>query len=195
MGVHTIITELFLKLNKQRVSKSLLFTAEVFVFIASCITVIAVLKLHPIPLTMFLVIGQPLFIAGIVLCLAVSIAHFLARHGTAYMKFTPGEIIFQQGDKGEFVYTITEGSVDIIVEKSGGEKTVVAQLGQGAYFGEMALISDEPRTATAKAVTAVTVMTISKRDFKNLHTYLPALKENIEKVVQSRRAHDTQVKK
>lgn len=172
----------------------LLFVAEVFVFIAACITVVAILKLHPIPLTAFLVIGQPLFITGMVLYLVVSFAHFLVRRGTAYMNFVPGEIVFRQGDKGEFVYTITEGNVDVIMENPGGEEKVVARLGQGAYFGEMALISDEPRMATAKAVNAVTVMTISKRDFKNLHTYLPALKENIEKVIQSRRTREVQAK-
>jgi hypothetical protein len=186
MGIHTMITELLVKLYKQRLSKILLVVAEVFVFIAACSVAIAVFKLHPLPLTAFLMIGQPLFIIGMALYLLVSIVQFLARRGTARMKFAPGEVIFRQGDKGEFVYTIIEGTVDITVENPDGDEKVLARLEQGAYFGEMALISNEPRMATATAVNAVIVMTISRRDFKNLHAYLPALKENIEKVIQSR---------
>jgi CRP-like cAMP-binding protein len=52
----------------------------------------------------------------------------------------------------------------------------------------MAMTSNKPRNATAKAVNSVKTLTIARGDFINLHDYLPALKENIDKVIQSRTA-------
>ena len=135
-------------------------------------------------------LAQPFFIIGIALYIIVAAVSFLSHHGISQVNFAPGEIIFREGDKAEFVYTIIHGNVEIIKKNLEGEK-VIAKLGTGDYFGEMALISHRPRSATAKAVNSVEVMTISKKDFENLHEYLPALKENIDKVVQSRMAKDT----
>ncbi len=174
------------KLKKPRISRRILFAAEILILIAVCLTILAVLKLHPIPLTLFLIIAQPFFIIGIVLYIIVVVVGFLSRHGTSQVDFAPGEVIFKKGDKGEFIYTIISGNVEIIEEAPEEGEKVIAVLGQGDYFGEMALISDSPRSAMARAVNSVEAMTISRDDFKNLHTYLPALKENIDKVMQTR---------
>jgi len=177
---------LIAKLKKPRVARRILFAAEILVFLAVCLTILAVLKLHPIPLTLFLIIAQPFFIIGIVLYIIVVVVGFLSHHGTSQVDFAPGEVIFKKGDKGEFIYTIIRGNVEIIEETPEEGEKVIAVLGQGDYFGEMALISDSPRSAMARAVNSVEAMTISRDDFKNLHTYLPALKENIDKVMQTR---------
>lgn len=60
--------------------------------------------------------------------------------------YSAGDVIVRQGDKSFGLYIVVEGKVD--VEKAG--KTV-ATLGPGQFFGEMALLDEEPRTATVKA--------------------------------------------
>ena len=188
MGINNIITAFIIRLKKPKISRKILLAAEILIIIAACLTLAAILKLHPIPLALFLMIAQPFFIIGIVLYLMVTIASFISHHGTSQISFASGEIIFREGDKGEFVYTIIDGNVEIIKEDVDGGEKVLAKLGPGDYFGEMALISHKPRSATAKAVNLVTAMTISQEDFENLHDNLPALKENIDKVIQSRMA-------
>jgi hypothetical protein len=180
------MTAFLARLKKPRISRRILFASEILILIAACLTLVAILKLHPIPLTLFLIIAQPCFIIGIALYLIVTIANFISRHGTSKMNFAPGEIIFRKGDKGEFVYTIINGNVEIIKEDIEEGEKVLAVLGPGDYFGEMALMSDKPRSATARAVNSVEAMTIARDDFKKLHDYIPALKDNIDKVMQSR---------
>ena len=56
------------------------------------------------------------------------------------VEFRAGEVVFQEGDAGDRFYVLREGAVRVT---KGGE--VVARLGEGAFFGERALINDEPR--------------------------------------------------
>ena len=61
-------------------------------------------------------------------------------------KFEKGKMIFQQGDAGEAFFLIVSGEVAIIV----GDKEV-ARIGQGQLLGEMAMLDNSPRSATAEA--------------------------------------------
>lgn len=186
MGIKNPITAFSTLLHRPKVSRRVLFTAEILVFLAVCTTILAVLHLHPIPLSLFLLIGQPFFIIGIALYLLVVIAKFLSHHGTSQVDFGPGEIIFNEGDKGDFVYSIIEGNVEVMIKGPGGVKKIIAKLGPGDYFGEMALITNRPRNATARATSTVKTMTISQRDFMNLHDYMPSLQKNIDMVIEGR---------
>lgn len=62
--------------------------------------------------------------------------------------FPIGEKIFRDGDSGSRAYIVQSGSVDIVKEIN-GEDVVVGTVGPGGIFGEMALIDDEPRMASA----------------------------------------------
>lgn len=66
---------------------------------------------------------------------------------------SPGEVIFSEGGMGNpAMYVIKEGSVEISITR-GERRVVLSTLGRGQFFGEMALLSTEPRSATAKALT------------------------------------------
>ena len=66
---------------------------------------------------------------------------------------SPGEVIFSEGATGHpLMYVIKEGSVEISITR-GERKVVLSTLGRGQFFGEMALLSTEPRSATARALT------------------------------------------
>jgi CRP-like cAMP-binding protein len=70
------------------------------------------------------------------------------------------EVIVRAGEKGVGLFVILEGQVS--VEKSGRQ---VARLGPGKFFGEMALLDDEPRTADVRAATPVRCLVLSRWEF------------------------------
>jgi CRP-like cAMP-binding protein len=71
------------------------------------------------------------------------------------------------------VYVIELGECEVLREKDGSEE-VLAILGRGDYFGEMALLSDQTRNATIRARSAVNVLIIPKHDFNKLRESVPA---------------------
>jgi NADH dehydrogenase len=93
--------------------------------------------------------------------------------GIQQQHFQPGEIIFNQGDIGDSVFAIQEGECEVIREVAGKCETV-AVLGAASFFGEMAVLADQTRTATVKARTAVRVLSMSKSDFNKIRETVPA---------------------
>jgi len=73
--------------------------------------------------------------------------------------FDPDEFLFEEGDPGECAYIIESGSVEVSLDK-GGRKLVIATLGAGEVLGEMAIIDNCPRTATARAIERTKVTAI-----------------------------------
>lgn len=65
--------------------------------------------------------------------------------------FESGQTIFSQGDPSNLTYRILAGSVDITVRTQSGVQKKIASLGPGDIFGEMGIIDDSPRSATATA--------------------------------------------
>ena len=76
--------------------------------------------------------------------------------------YSKGEIIFRQGDSGEAMYIIQSGAVEVFREDN-GKKTVLAHLGPGELFGEMALIDDRGRTATIKTLSRCRLLPITRK--------------------------------
>jgi CRP/FNR family cyclic AMP-dependent transcriptional regulator len=74
--------------------------------------------------------------------------------------FESGEMIFEQGDPGDFMYVVVEGEVDIILR---GE--VINTLTPGDIFGEMALIDSRPRSAAARAAVSTKLAPVDRFGF------------------------------
>ena len=81
--------------------------------------------------------------------------------------FEPGQVIFREGDRGDWLYVVTEGEVEVVREGAGGA-TSLRRLGRGECFGEIALVSDRPRTATVRAVSASNVLAVDRDAFQAL---------------------------
>jgi CRP-like cAMP-binding protein len=78
--------------------------------------------------------------------------------------YEDGDIIMCQGDQGDCMFVIQEGSVDILVERE-GRQVLIANRGEGDIIGEMAIFEDEVRMATVKAKGHVRILTVDKRNF------------------------------
>jgi len=77
--------------------------------------------------------------------------------------YNQDEVIFREGSKGDKLYIILEGKVRIVKNIPGIGEEALAILEKGDFFGEMALVDNEPRSAEAKAhVNGTTVLTISR---------------------------------
>lgn len=83
------------------------------------------------------------------------------------VSFAEGEVIFEQGELGRVMYIVREGKVSISRTILGVEK-VLAVLGPGEFFGEMALLNNRPRSATARAQTEVKLLALGSKAFELL---------------------------
>jgi len=112
--------------------------------------------------------------------------------GMGRAHFEPGEVIFSQGDMGDRLYVVVEGEVEVVKEDSGKEPIRLAHLGPGDCFGEMALVSDNPRMATVKSCTSVNVLTLDRDAFHALFAHLPPLRGLFEQLIEQRTKAPTQ---
>lgn len=76
--------------------------------------------------------------------------------------------IFHENDKGNLFYVIKSGKIDILRKNSEGEEASVAVLYPDNFFGEMALINDAPRNASAKCLEDCEMYIFDKNDFYDL---------------------------
>jgi NADH dehydrogenase len=93
--------------------------------------------------------------------------------------FHSGEAVFDQGDFGDKVYVVVKGEADVLRDDQ-----ALATLKEGDVFGEMALISDQPRSATVKAKSPLDLISISRDAFEKLVTHLPGVKTSMNEVLQ-----------
>ena len=89
--------------------------------------------------------------------------------------FAGGAIIFQEGDPGDGLYVIREGLVEIVHQAGGMVSNVFSRLEPGAAFGEMAVIEDLPRSATAIAATTTRLYFIPREKMRSLLQQTPGL--------------------
>ncbi len=80
-------------------------------------------------------------------------------------KVGKGKTLFQEGDKGDYICIILDGRFDVFRKTKNNGKVILSTLARGQSFGEMAIIEDLPRSATVKARTKATLITLTRRDF------------------------------
>jgi CRP-like cAMP-binding protein len=79
--------------------------------------------------------------------------------------FLSGEIITTQGERGDELFVVSQGFVEVtLADSGGGEPRTVIQLGPGQIVGEMALVDRGPRSATVRALTDGALLQALKRD-------------------------------
>ncbi len=88
--------------------------------------------------------------------------------------YADGQIIIEQGETGDCMYVIQEGQVEVLVKQGGGDRAI-AVLGQGDFFGEMAVFDRKVRMATVRPVGSARVLTVDKKNLMRRIHEDPAL--------------------
>ena len=81
-----------------------------------------------------------------------------------FVEYGPGQAIVRQGEQGDTLYLVARGEVLVRVRIDAGEREV-ARLGRGALFGEMSVLTGEPRTATVLATNDAALLAVDRDAF------------------------------
>ncbi len=81
------------------------------------------------------------------------------------VQITKGAILFNEGDKGDYVCFVVDGKLDVIKESDAHDAVVITTLSKGRSIGDMSIIDNFPRSATIKAQTDSKLVTLSRKDF------------------------------
>ena len=108
----------------------------------------------------------------------------LFRQESNTVQLASGDFLFREGEKGEKMYVLLEGEVDIFLGDF-----VLETATAGALLGEMALIDDTPRTANAVAKTPAKLATIDRRRFHFLVQQTPHFATHVMKILADRLRH------
>ncbi len=137
-------------------------------------------------LFLFSSLGPMLTIVSSAIVLGIAVSRFRRRHSLfEFESYRPGQIICREGDTGDCAYFIESGAVEV-VRNDGGAEVVVAKLGEGQYFGEMALLSNEPRNATVRAAAPTKLALLGKRNFLTMLNLLRSMRDEVLKTAQDR---------
>jgi CRP-like cAMP-binding protein len=101
------------------------------------------------------------------------------------VRFRQGEVIVQENTPGDEMFFIESGRVRV-VRKEGSQRFVLAQLGAGDLFGEMALLTGNPRSASVMAESEVDLWSLSQADFDDLVTAYPNLALALSRLLSER---------
>lgn len=104
-------------------------------------------------------------------------------------RFTSGQIIFHMGDPAGLLYIITHGKIKIAYASSDGQEAVLAILGAGDFFGELALLDDSPRSASAESLESTTTLTLHRDEFLGFIDSNPAFARQVLNVLARRIRH------
>lgn len=103
--------------------------------------------------------------------------------------FMPGDYVYHAGESGRDMYFISKGTIEV-VSKDGTQ--IYATLTEGDFFGEIALVLNEPRTASVRALTFCDLYRLDKEMFEHVLLHHPEIGAQLTSKAQKRRAADKQ---
>jgi putative ABC transport system ATP-binding protein len=103
--------------------------------------------------------------------------------------YPAGTTLFRQGEAGDKFYLIREGKVEVRMA-DGSDSRLVRLLGPSQFFGEIALLEDEPRSATVTATEPLEVYTLNKDDFLHARAAFEEMRDELMKVFAQRFRHE-----
>jgi CRP/FNR family transcriptional regulator, cyclic AMP receptor protein len=83
-------------------------------------------------------------------------------------RYPKDTVVFFENEEGDFFFTITEGRIKVTILGDDGREVILSVLGPGDFFGEMALLDNEPRSATAIAVEESELLSLHRSDFQSV---------------------------
>ncbi len=109
-------------------------------------------------------------------------------HGLDLVSAQPGDILVSQGERGDSLYILASGSVRIYARAAGSRPALVCSLGEGAFFGEMSTLSDEPRSATVIASAPSELLKLDRDALNAIAQRHPRMRGVLEEYCRRRRA-------
>jgi CRP/FNR family transcriptional regulator, cyclic AMP receptor protein len=83
-------------------------------------------------------------------------------------RYPKDTVVFFENEEGDFFFTILEGRIKVTILGDDGREVILSVLGPGDFFGEMALLDNEPRSATAIAVEESELLSLHRNDFQTV---------------------------
>jgi CRP/FNR family transcriptional regulator, cyclic AMP receptor protein len=111
-------------------------------------------------------------------------------HRGVLMVFAPSHSILREGEVGSDFFLVDRGVVEVVTTKHEGSPVVLATLQRGAFFGEVAMLTGMPRTASVNALTDVSVIRFDKQDIDTVLNADPGAMRLVKAMVAGR-AKDT----
>jgi tetratricopeptide (TPR) repeat protein len=105
---------------------------------------------------------------------------------TTVRSFVAAQVIVREGDPGTSLFLIEDGDVEVRTTDPTGRTLVLARLGPGEFFGEVAVLTGKPRTATIVATSAVTVIEIYREDLDQIATRFPEVRRVLQRFYEQR---------
>jgi CRP/FNR family transcriptional regulator, cyclic AMP receptor protein len=104
-------------------------------------------------------------------------------------RFHSGQVIFHLNDPAGLLYIITSGKVKISQSTADGQGATLAILGAGDFFGELALLDDSPRSATAEAIQTTETLTLHREEFMEFIDNNPGFAHHVLRTLARRIRH------
>jgi len=79
-----------------------------------------------------------------------------------------GELIFKEGERGDYVCFVAEGALDVLKKSETGDHVVISSLHRGRSIGDMAVLDNFPRSATVRSRTKATLITLTRDSFETI---------------------------
>ncbi len=106
--------------------------------------------------------------------------------GLELASYGPGDILILEGDPGTSLFVITSGVVRAFVKQADGRNKQVREMGEGSFFGEIAVLSGKPRTATVTAKTPVEALVLERKTLDNICKTHPSVRTTLQKFAAER---------
>jgi CRP/FNR family cyclic AMP-dependent transcriptional regulator len=96
-----------------------------------------------------------------------------------YQSFPRGQIIFSRGDAGDRAFVIVNGAIDLVIDSPDGRELILSRLGPGEHFGEMALLDENRRSASARAAVRTELVVVLRTNFMQCLEQYPDMSRQI----------------
>ncbi len=178
-----IITDQLDSVNRRR----LLILVQLLTLAATAICLVFLYRTTGGTLFLFSTLVPLLVSISIVILIAVLLWEYRQRHRMFQVEhYEPGSVIIEQGTLGSSAFFIRVGEVEVVRRREQDGEEVLGKLGVGDYFGEMALLSNQPRNASVRALTKTTLAVLGKSNFLTLLKFLPETQEDVIDTIRER---------
>jgi len=110
-----------------------------------------------------------------------------------FYEFPSGSMIFKKGDPGDALYVIHDGQIEIFIKKLFSGKKSIDTLKQGQFFGEMALLQNKPRSASAAAMSPAKLFVLLKSDFLHVLRNNASFAAEMRRISEQRKFHTKRI--